>query len=412
MDFATAEDFNGQPTPAPSQIYVFLQGQLPTASVWPPGSVTFGPTAVGTTSPSELTLTNTGTAALTLTSIGITGADASDFAETNNCGSSLAPNAACQINVTFTPTAIGDFTANLTVVNNATKAPLVISLSGSGLGPTATLSPNTLTFAGQFVGTTGLPQNIALTNNGDAALTITSIKTTAQFQATNGCTSSLAVGVNCTISVFFDPTSAGTQTGTLTITDNASNSPQTVALSGAGQDFGMSAASSSASVSAGQTANYSVSVAPEGGLAQSVSLTCSGAPQLSTCTVTPNSVTLNGSVSVPVAVAVSTTAATMAPPLGKRFPPAVPGDWVLWSFFLLAVVSLAALCAPRHRRALWLGGICLLLMIAWASCGGGSTTHNPGTPSGTYTLKVTGTVTSSGTSTQLTHTTNLTLTVD
>ena len=66
----------------------------------------------------------------------------------------------------------------------------------------------------------------------------------------------------------------------------------------------------------------------------------------------------------------------------------------------------------RRRGALWLPGICLPVMIVWAACGGGSATHTPGTPSGTYTLKVTGTVTSSATSTQLTHTANLTLTVD
>lgn len=407
MDLAFAENFSGQPSP----IYVFLQGQLPVASA--PNSVSFGQVAVGTTfGPTPVTLTNSGTAALAVTSVAITGADAGDFAETNNCGSSVAPNATCQINVSFTPTASGDLTANLSVVDNATKAPLVIALTGTGFGPTATLSPDSLTFPGQFVGTTGLPQNITLTNNGDAALTITSIKTSAQFQAANGCTSSLAAGVNCTISVFFDPTSAGTQTGTLTITDNAPDSPQTVALSGAGQDFGMSASSSSATVSAGQTANYSISVAPEGGLAQTVSLTCSGAPQLSTCTVSPGSFALNGTASVPVAVAVSTTATTMAPPLGERFPPAVPGRWVLRSFFLLAFVSLAALSVTRRRRALWLAGICLLMMIVWASCGGGSATHTPGTPTGTYTLKVAGTVTSSATSTQLTHTANLTLTVD
>jgi len=153
------------------------------------------------------------------------------------------------------------------------------------------------------------------------------------------------------------------------------------------------------------------SVAPEGGLAQTVSLTCNGAPQLSTCTLTPSTVTLNGSASVPVTVAVSTTAATMTPPLGKHIPPAVPRGWALWSFFLLALVGLAVLSESR-RRAAWLLGACLLLMIAWASCGGGSATHTPGTPAGTYTLKVTGTVTSTGTPTQLTHTTNLTLTVD
>jgi hypothetical protein len=318
--------------------------------------------------------------------------------------------------MTFTPTTSGTRTAVLSFVDNAKSSPQTVALTGVGLGPSVELSPGSLTFPGQFVGTTGLPQNITLTNNSTAVLTISSIQATAQFQATNGCTSILEAGVNCTISVFFDPSSAGTQTGTLTITDNAPNSPQTVALSGAGQDFAMSTTSSSATVSAGQTANYSLSVAPEGGLNQTVCLTCSGAPQLSTCTVTPSSVALNGTASATVTVAVSTTAATMLTPMGKSFPQGLEGGWILWSCIFLVFVSLAALCAARRRPSPWLWGTCLLtMMMVWAACGGcggSNVVHTPGTPTGTYALKVTGTVTSAATSTQLTHVTNLTLTVN
>jgi hypothetical protein len=396
-------------------VVVFLQGQIEVPIAFPSASSeTFDETAVNTTSqPLTMTLTNVGTGTLTLTSIGITGADAGDFAQTNNCGSTLAPSAFCQINMTFTPTTSGIRTAVLSLVDNAKSSPQTVTLTGIGLGPSAELSPGSLTFPSQFVGTSGLPQNITLTNNGNAVLTISNIEATAQFQATNGCTSSLAGGVSCTISVFFDPSSAGTQTGTLTITDNAPNSPQTVELIGTGQDFAMSTTPSSATVSAGQTANYSISVAPEGGLTQTVSLTCSGAPQLSTCTVTPSSLALNGSASAAVTVAVSTTAGTMAPPMGKSFPQGLEGSWILWSCFLLAVVSLAALSATRRRRAPWLLGACLLMMIVWAACGGGgNVVHTPGTPAGTYTIKVTGNMTSAAPSGQITHSLNLTLTVN
>ena len=102
----------------------------------------------------------------------------------------------------------------------------------------------------------------------------------------------------------------------------------------------------------------------------------------------------------------------MVPPLGEHIPPADPARWALWSFFLLAFVSLAVLSGQRRLRVVFLLGTCLILTIVWDSCGGGSATRTPGTPAGTYTLKVTGTVTSSATSAQLTHATNLTLTVD
>ena len=408
--------FYANNTPTDSlYVIVFLQGQIEVPEAFASSSSeTFGSTDVNTTSqPLTMALTNVGTGTLTVTSIGITGADAGDFAQTNNCGSTLAPGAFCQINMTFTPTTSGNRTAVLSFVDNAKSSPQTVALTGVGLGPSVELSPGSLTFPGQFVGTTGLPQNITLTNNSTAALTISSIQATAQFQATNGCTSVLEAGVSCTISVFFDPSSAGTQTGTLTITDNAPNSPQTVALSGAGQDFAMSTTSSSATVAAGQTANYSLSVAPEGGLNQTVSLTCSGAPQLSTCTLTPNSVALNGSASATVTVAVSTTAPTMLTPMGKSFPQGLEGGWILWVYIFLVFVSLAALCAARRRPSPWLWGTCLLMMMVCAACGGGSNVvHSPGTPTGTYTLKVTGIVTSAPTSTQLTHVTNLTLTVN
>src|SRR5208282_4506908 len=170
--------------------------------------------------------------------------------------------------------------------------------------------------------------------------------------------------VNCTISVFFDPSSSGTQTGTLTITDNAPGSPQTIQLSGAGMDFALSSSTTSTTVSAGQAANYSVSVAPQGGLNQTVNLTCSGAPSLSTCTVTPNSVTLNGTASAPVTVTVTTTAGSLAPPPGKSLPPTLTGfRRILWPCALLMLASLAALAGARKRRPAYLLGLSLAMIL-------------------------------------------------
>jgi hypothetical protein len=328
----------------------------------------------------------------------------------------VAANASCQISVTFTPTARGTRTATVSLADNAFDSPQSISLSGTGIAPVANLSPSSLTFPGQFVGTTGLPENLTLTNDGDVPLNISSVQASAQFGATNGCTTTLAVGVGCTISVFFDPSAAGSQTGTLTITDNAPGSPQTIPLSGAGMDFAMSSSTTSTTVSPGQTANYSVTVTPEGGLNQTVNLTCSGAPSLSTCTVNPSSVTLNGAASAPVTVSVSTTAGTWVPPFGKVLPPRITGfGRMLWPYALLMLASLAALAGAGKRRAAYLLGAGLLIVMFWSACGGGGApqiVQTLGTPSGTYTLDVSATVTSAATSSKLTHDFKLTLTVD
>jgi hypothetical protein len=208
------------------------------------------------------------------------------------------------------------------------------------------------------------------------------------------------------------------RTGTITITDNAgSESPQTILLSGPGMDFGMSSSSSSASVSPGQTATYALTVAPLGGLNQTVSLTCGRAPSLSTCTVTPNAVTLNGTTPAPVTVSVSTMAGSMAPPFGKIHPPRITGfERILWLYALLMLAGLGVLAGPgKCRPAYWVVGVCLMMMLFWSACGGGgggTAMQTPGTPAGTYTLSVNATVTSATTSNNLTHSLTLSLTVN
>jgi hypothetical protein len=100
--------------------------------------------------------------------------------------------------------------------------------------PGAAVSPASLTFGNQSVQTTSAPQTLTLTNSGSAALAITSITASGDFAQTNSCGGSVAAGGSCTITVTFTPTSASARTGSVTITDNAPSSPQTVTLSGAG----------------------------------------------------------------------------------------------------------------------------------------------------------------------------------
>ncbi|PYU91620.1 MAG: hypothetical protein DMG25_14260 [Acidobacteria bacterium] len=209
-------------------------GGSPAASL-SPTSLSFTSQTVGTTSPAQaVTLSNSGAATLSINGIAIAGTNNADFAQTNNCGSSVAAGGSCTINVTFTPTATGTRSATLTVTDNASGSPQTASLTGTGLAASAALSPTSLTFPSTTVGMASAAQAVTLSNSGSTGLTISSIAISGDFAQTNNCGSTLAAGANCAINVTFTPTTTGTRTGMLTVTDNASNSPQTASLAGTG----------------------------------------------------------------------------------------------------------------------------------------------------------------------------------
>lgn len=178
-----------------------------------------------------------------------------------------------------------------------------------------------------------------------------------------------------------------------------------------GPDFSMSSSPSSASVTAGQSATYTVSVTPAGGFNQPVALTCTGAPMLATCAITPSSVTPNGSSPATATVTVSTTGSSIALPRRK----APPDSWWLSNraipvFLLLMAVCLLGLLRALRPRPRWARATFALTALLFVACGsGGSVGHNSGTPSGNYSLNITGASTAG--STTLTHSVTLSLTV-
>jgi hypothetical protein len=201
-----------------------------------PTSLTFAAQVVGTTSaPQVVTLTNNLTTTLTISSIGFTGTNSGDFAQTNNCGSSVNAGASCTINVTFTPAASGTRTATLNVTDNAGNSPQTVSLSGTGIVP-VTLSTASISFGTVLVDSSATATPVTLTNNQSVSLTNISISVTgAAFSQVNTCGTSIAAGAQCTITVTFAPKTSGSQTGMVTISDSAINSPQTISLKGAGE---------------------------------------------------------------------------------------------------------------------------------------------------------------------------------
>jgi Bacterial Ig-like domain (group 3)/Abnormal spindle-like microcephaly-assoc'd, ASPM-SPD-2-Hydin len=204
-----------------------------------PPALDFGSLAVGTTSTAQAaTLSNTGNAALTITSFGLIGANANAFAETNTCGSSLAAGSSCSISVTCTPSAAGALSAILTANYPSPLAQQMVTLTCNGVaagGPTATLTPAALSFTA-VVGSTPAPQVATLTNSGTAALAISGVSiggaTAGAYSQTNTCGTSLAAGASCAITVSFSGTGVGSYPAALQVADNAPNTPQAVTLSG------------------------------------------------------------------------------------------------------------------------------------------------------------------------------------
>jgi len=194
-------------------------------------SLSFGNQNIGTTSTTQtVTLSNLNARAINITSITASG----NYAQTNNCGTSIAPATSCAVSVTFTPLNPGPMAGTVTTVYGAPGGPQIVSLTGTGTGPFVSLSTTSLTFGPQLVGTPSTAQVVTLTNTGNAILRISSIVSSGDFHDGTSCGASLAAGDLCKIFVTFTPTATGTRTGTLTITDNAVGSPHTVSLTGTG----------------------------------------------------------------------------------------------------------------------------------------------------------------------------------
>ena len=223
-------------------------GSAPTVSVSPP-SLSFGNRPTGTISAVQnITVSNGGPGILLITNIAIIGADASDFAQTKNCGNRVGPRRSCTIGVTFRPIANGSRVAAATLSDNASGGAQTVSLAGIATGPPSgsgnalaepILSSTSLSFGNQPIAVSSSMQTITLSNNTGAALSIAGLTiggaNAGDFaEIANSCGASMAAGGACTIGVSFTASDAGQRTTTLSITDNASNSPQTVSLTGTG----------------------------------------------------------------------------------------------------------------------------------------------------------------------------------
>jgi hypothetical protein len=209
-----------------------------------PGNLNFGAVEAGQTSPPQtITLTNTGSATLTITSIAPGGTDPQDFHETNTCGTSVLAGGQCTISVTFKPTRNGVRTGNITFTDNATNSPQTVPVTGTAQTSPLAFFPQTVTFPNQQVGTTSTSQTVQVTYAGTTPLVISSLGLSGQnagdFTQTNTCGTGLAPGGTCTYTVTFNPTAAFARESVIVMNDNAQGNIHLVGVQGNGMSGGV-----------------------------------------------------------------------------------------------------------------------------------------------------------------------------
>lgn len=203
-----------------------------------PNPLTFDSVRPGDTSgPETIRVTNTaapGGSSIAINDIGLT--DETNFRiDLDECsGRTLNPSTFCNAQASFAPAGgRGGYFSGFIVISNET--PIGAStLQGQVVAPQVAFLPTSVDFGHQAIGQSSAANAIAMTNTGDASLTITSITTTDPFAVTDDCENTLAVGDSCTISTTFSPAAEGAASGSVSVVTDAQTSPDSVALSGTG----------------------------------------------------------------------------------------------------------------------------------------------------------------------------------
>lgn len=257
-----------------------------------PSSLAFGSAALGSGSASQsVMLLNGGTSSLSISSVAVVGTNPSDFVLSGTtCGANLSVGGSCTATLVFKPTATGTRAASLVFTDSASGSPQSVMLSGvGGSAPaTASASPASLSFPGTNVGGNSAPLTVTLTNGPSSSISVGTISISGAnasdfVVSSNTCGGTLAVSGVCTVSIVFEPSASGVRSASLSFTDSATNSPQTVALSGSGSSGGASSVSPSsltwAAVAVGnRSGQKTVTLTNGNGAAISISsLTFSGA---------------------------------------------------------------------------------------------------------------------------------------
>jgi hypothetical protein len=368
--------------------------------------------------PLQVTVANSAGANLVIGSVAISGANASDFSETDNCSTAVLPSGNCVINVSFTPGALGSRTASLVITDNAVNSPQSITLTGTGIATGAiAFSPTTVAFGSLQQGTNSGDTTVTLTNNSTASVTITSLSISGSTDFVVDSTTcpavsfALASSGSCTLKLKFSPTAAGAESATLTAVSSGSSA--TVALSGTGTttstgaDYTLTSnPTTGIQVTQGGTATFVLSMASVSNFTGTITFGCtsiSGGTAPVVCSFSPATVTMNGTNAPTTTLSINTNASPSA-----RLSP-LPGSRSI--FFALLPFSMMGMLLMGKRRRFGLALVLLVLALAMglASCGSSSGSSQRGALSpGSYQFVVN--ATSNGTP-AVTHSLTLNLVV-
>jgi len=238
-------------------------------------SLSFGTVATGTSAEKQIILTNTGNAAVKISSVTSAGAGLTTSGVPTP--TTINPSQNVALTVSFAPTSLGSMTGSITIVSDAANSPAKISVSGSGAQAGLTASPSSFNFGSVVDGQTK-SEPITVTNTGTAALTIAQLSVTGNGYSVSGLATpaTIAPGGTATFSVLFAPTTAGSLTGTVNIVSNAPNSPNVLSFSGTGTAATVTLSSNPSSVSftnvnAGSSSSKNVTITNSGNTSVTIS---------------------------------------------------------------------------------------------------------------------------------------------
>src|SRR5437879_1115806 len=209
-----------------------VQPLQPQLSVIPP-SASFGNVGVGTRNTYAFTLTNSGSASVTVSQANVSGSGLSVGGL--SLPLTLTPGQKTTFSVVFAPASTGNITGSVSLVSNVLNSPTTIALSGTAVQPQLSVVPPSASFGDVAVGTRNT-QTITLINSGTGNMTISQATPSGNGFSMTGLTVplTLSAGQRTSFSVAFAPASAGSVTGSLSLVSDAPNSPSTIALSGTG----------------------------------------------------------------------------------------------------------------------------------------------------------------------------------
>ena len=239
-----------------------------------PGSVAFGNTSVGSSNPQTITLTNNGNTSATISAISATG---NGFSATGlSVPLTLAASHSTTFTAQFAPTTVGAASGSILITSTASNPTVAIALGGTGVQGSLTANPTSINFGSLLVGASG-SVSVTLTNTGTGSVAISQGSASGTGFSITGLTAmTLTAGQSTSFTAKFAPTTAGSATGSVSITSNAPGSPLVIALSGTGTasqpQLTISPASVSfGSVSVGSTVSQTVTLTNPGNAALTVS---------------------------------------------------------------------------------------------------------------------------------------------